>query len=83
MVRLSFIVTKFQIQYIIQVEARRYRESMTGATAKSQPANSKLDDIQLSRLQTQDYWLQVTRGKLAMDLIFVCEWDACSVNEHP
>lgn len=54
------------------VESRLYSESMTGATAKSKPKTSKLDEKELSRLQKQDYWLQVSRAKLAMDLIFVC-----------
>ncbi|KAJ7904350.1 hypothetical protein B0H14DRAFT_598897 [Mycena olivaceomarginata] len=54
-----------------EVESRLYSESMTAATAKSKPATSKQDEKELSRLQKQDYWLQVTRAKLAMDLIFV------------
>lgn len=57
----------------ITVEGRLYTESMTGATAKSKPKASKIDEKELSRLRTQDYWLQVTRTKLLMDLIFVCE----------
>ena len=55
------------------VENRLYTESLTGATAKSKPQISKLDDKELSRLKRQDYWLQVTRAKLLMDLIFVCK----------
>jgi len=54
-----------------EVENRLYSESLTGATAKSKPQTSKLDDKELSRLKKQDYWLQVTRAKLLMDLIFV------------
>jgi hypothetical protein len=54
-----------------EVENRLYSESMTGATAKSKPKISKMDDKELSRLKKQDYWLQVTRAKLLMDLIFV------------
>ncbi|KAJ2916520.1 hypothetical protein MD484_g3930, partial [Candolleomyces efflorescens] len=54
-----------------EVEGRMYNESMSGASAKSKPKASKLDEKELSRLQKQDYWLQVTRAKLAMDLIFV------------
>lgn len=54
------------------VEGRLYTESMTGATAASKPKASKLDEKELSRLRTQDYWLQITRAKLLMDLIFVC-----------
>ncbi|KAF8897369.1 hypothetical protein BD779DRAFT_1667359 [Infundibulicybe gibba] len=54
-----------------EVENRLYSESMTGATAKSKPKISKIDEKELSRLQKQDYWLQVTRAKLVMDLIFV------------
>ena len=51
-----------------------YNESMSGATAKSKPKISKVDEKELSRLRKQDYWLQVTRAKLVMDLIFVCEF---------
>ncbi|KXN86357.1 hypothetical protein AN958_10219 [Leucoagaricus sp. SymC.cos] len=54
-----------------EVEGRLYNESMTGATAKSKPKSTKIDEKELARLQKQDYWLQVTRAKLAMDLIFV------------
>ncbi|EAU84269.2 hypothetical protein CC1G_01265 [Coprinopsis cinerea okayama7 len=55
-----------------EVEGRMYNESMAnGASAKSKPKVSKIDEKELSRLQRQDYWLQVTRAKLAMDLIFV------------
>ncbi|KAF8165164.1 hypothetical protein B0H34DRAFT_649724 [Crassisporium funariophilum] len=54
-----------------EVANRLYTESMTGATAKSKPKTSKLDAKELSRLRKQDYWLQVTRAKLLMDLIFV------------
>ncbi|KAG5648656.1 hypothetical protein DXG03_000002 [Asterophora parasitica] len=57
------------------VESRLYSESMSGATSKSKPKDSKLDETELSRLRKQDYWLQITRTKLMMDLIFVC---ACS-----
>lgn len=60
------------------MENRLYTESMTGATAKSKPETSKLDEKELSRLRKQDYWLQVTRAKLLMDLIFVCEWNLAS-----
>ncbi|KAJ7228819.1 hypothetical protein GGX14DRAFT_415190 [Mycena pura] len=54
-----------------EVESRLYAESMTAATAKSKSASSKLEEKELARLQKQDYWLQVTRAKLAMDFIFV------------
>ncbi|KII95358.1 hypothetical protein PLICRDRAFT_150026 [Plicaturopsis crispa FD-325 SS-3] len=53
------------------VESRLYKESMTGATAKSKPTTSKLDEKELGRLHKQDYWLQIGRAKLVMDLIFV------------
>jgi len=33
-----------------------------------------VDEKELARLQKQDYWLQITRAKLLMDLIFVCEY---------
>ena len=71
LVRSSEIVAN--IFYIRSVENRLYSESMTGATAKSKPQTSKLDDKELSRLKKQDYWLQVSRAKLIMDLIFVCK----------
>lgn len=45
---------------------------MSGATSKSNPATNKLDEKELARLQRQDYWIQITRLKLLMDLIFVC-----------
>ncbi|KZV69123.1 hypothetical protein PENSPDRAFT_735536 [Peniophora sp. CONT] len=53
------------------VETRMFTESMSGATAKSAPRNSMVDEGELEKLQRQDYWLQVTRMKLFMDLIFV------------
>ncbi len=56
------------------VESRLYDESMSGATAKSRPTVSKIDDKQLSRLRNKDYWLQISRAKLVMDLIFVCAY---------
>lgn len=56
------------------VEGRLYNESMTGATANSKPKSTKLDEKELARLQKQDYWLQISRAKLVMDLIFVCEY---------
>jgi hypothetical protein len=55
------------------VESRLYTESMAGATAKSTPRRTKVDDRELKLLQKQAYWLQVQRTKLIMDLIFVCE----------
>jgi len=54
------------------VESRLYAESMSGATAKSKPKATKIDEKELTRLRNQDYWLQITRTKLLMDLIFVC-----------
>ncbi|RDB22643.1 hypothetical protein Hypma_010377 [Hypsizygus marmoreus] len=54
-----------------QVESRLYSESMTGATAKSKPKYSKIDERELARLQKQDFWLQLSRVKLVMDLTFV------------
>ena len=54
------------------VEGRLYDESMAGATGKSNPGATKLDHKELARLQRQDYWIQVTRLKLIMDLVFVC-----------
>ena len=57
----------------IAVQNRLYTESMAGATAKSNPRAAKMDETELKRLQRQDYWLNITRAKLVMDLIFVCE----------
>ncbi|KAF8076216.1 hypothetical protein FPV67DRAFT_1712699 [Lyophyllum atratum] len=54
-----------------QVESRLYSESMSGATAKSKPKDTKIDERELSRLRKQDKWLQITRAKFVMDLIFV------------
>ncbi|OBZ76489.1 hypothetical protein A0H81_03552 [Grifola frondosa] len=54
-----------------QVESRLYTESMTGATSKSNPAANKIDEKELARLQRQDYWIQITRIKLLMDLVYV------------
>ncbi|KAF5388039.1 hypothetical protein D9615_000237 [Tricholomella constricta] len=54
-----------------EVESRLYSESMSGATSKSKPKDSKIDETELSRLRKQDYWLQISRAKLLMDLIFV------------
>lgn len=65
------------------VESRLYKESMSGATAKSKPTTSKIDEKELSRLQKQDYWLQITRAKLVMDLIFVCKSLICCVRLRP
>ncbi|KAI0069023.1 hypothetical protein BV25DRAFT_1874468 [Artomyces pyxidatus] len=53
------------------VESRLYEESMAGATAKSTPRNTKIDNKELQLLERQDYWLRVQRAKLFMDLAFV------------
>lgn len=54
-----------------EVENRAYQESMSGATSKSQPKASKVDEKELTRLQRKTHWLKLTRMKLVMDLIFV------------
>lgn len=55
-----------------EVEGRMYTESMAGpVSATSKPKASVYDEKELARLQKQDYWLQVSRAKLVMDLIFV------------
>ncbi|EKM59686.1 uncharacterized protein PHACADRAFT_181665 [Phanerochaete carnosa HHB-10118-sp] len=54
-----------------QVESRSYTESLRGATAKSNPTASKIDETELARLQRKDYWILMSRWKLLMDLIFV------------
>lgn len=51
-----------------------YTESMAGATSKSTPRAARVDERELARLRTKDYWLGISRTKLFMDLIFVCEW---------
>jgi hypothetical protein len=51
---------------------------VAGATGKSIPGR-KVDDRELQRLQEKDYWLQITRAKLLMDLIFVCQCHVYSV----
>ncbi|KAF8665546.1 hypothetical protein AX16_000007 [Volvariella volvacea WC 439] len=62
-----------QINYGLQseVENRVYSQSMTGMTEKSKSRASKVDEKELAKLQKRDFWLQVTRAKLLMDLIFV------------
>ncbi|KAI6003828.1 hypothetical protein EDD15DRAFT_1241809 [Pisolithus albus] len=57
---------------VFTVENRAYQESMSGATSKSQPKASKVDEKELTRLQRKTHWLRLTRVKLVMDLIFVC-----------
>lgn len=54
-----------------EVQSRAYKESLSGATSKSQPKASKIDERELTRLQKKNYWLQASRAKLVMDLIFV------------
>lgn len=46
---------------------------MTGVTAKSKGKSTEDDEKELARLQNKDFWLQISRAKLMMDLIFVCE----------
>ena len=75
---MSFMFRESLLKQICAVENRLYSESLTGATAKSKPGKSKVDDKELSRLKKQDYWLQVTRAKLLMDLIFVCKLNLAS-----
>lgn len=55
------------------MEGRLYNESMTGVTAKSKGKSTEDDEKELARLQNKDFWLQISRAKLMMDLIFVCE----------
>lgn len=67
--------TGTRISFITLVEGRLYTESMTlGATTKSNPSANKIDETELERLRKQDYWLVVTRNKLLLDLVFVCEF---------
>lgn len=56
------------------MEGRLYNESMTGVTAKSKGKSTEKDEKELARLQNKDLWLQISRAKLMMDLIFVCEY---------
>lgn len=61
------------------VESRTYTESMSGATAKSNPTATRLDDKELGRLRRQDRWIVLSRIKLLMDLVFVCECLSVSI----
>lgn len=62
------------VPYPGPVEGRLYTESMTtGATTKSNPSASRSDERELELLRQQDRWLVVTRNKLFLDLIFVCQ----------
>ena len=45
----------------------------SGATTKSNPSANRIDETELERLRKQDYWLVITRNKLFLDLVFVCE----------
>ncbi|KAF7983975.1 hypothetical protein HWV62_18416 [Athelia sp. TMB] len=53
-----------------EVESRMYTESMGGATSKSTPRASRVDERELARLRQKGYWLGISRTKLIMDLIF-------------
>lgn len=64
------------------VESRLYAESMTGQTAKSNPKANKIDEKELARLQRQDFWIQMTRLKLLMDLVFVCAYFRPAQSHH-
>lgn len=63
------------------VESRLYKESMTipGVTTTSGQAT---DEEELVKLRRQHYWLQISRMKLIMDLIFVCKLP-CSRSGNP
>lgn len=67
------MLNAFSVAEYVAVQNRLYKESMAGTTAKSNPRATRLDEMELKRLQRQDYWLSITRAKLLMDLIFVCE----------
>jgi hypothetical protein len=59
------------------VETRIYDAEMDKTTDLA-----KIDDHEkeLSKLKAQFGWLQVTRVKLFMDLIFVCAYSCVSIN---
>jgi len=58
------------------VQSRLYSESMAGPGKKSDGA--KQDESEIEKLRRQDYWIQISRAKLLMDLVFVCAWrDDC------
>ena len=59
-----------------------YAESMGGATTRSTPKASKIDERELTRLRKQDYWLQITRAKLVMDLVFVCTLETQGIEQQ-
>ncbi|TDL29273.1 hypothetical protein BD410DRAFT_892604 [Rickenella mellea] len=61
-------ITKTNMKH---VESKLYNESMSGATANSTAQVTKVVEKELEKLQKQDYWLQVQRTKLLMDLVFV------------
>lgn len=83
----QYCITRLRIVILIwlhhPVEARLYTEANAGQTAKSNPKNSKIDETELSRLRTKDHWLQVSRAKLTMDLIFVCKFCECPCASTP
>lgn len=54
---------------IRELESRLYREHMAGPGKTSDGV--RVDERELEKLRKQDYWLQVSRAKLLMDLIFV------------
>ena len=71
---LASSISRAKLSFTYSVEGRLYTESMTlGATTKSNPSANKIDETELERLREKDYWLIVTRNKLLLDLIFVCE----------
>ncbi|KAI6034295.1 hypothetical protein BKA83DRAFT_4460754 [Pisolithus microcarpus] len=51
-----------------EVENRAYQESMSGATSKSQPKASKVDEKELTRLQRKTHWLKLTRTETTYDV---------------
>ena len=57
-----------RLNCVIIVEERLYRESVSKAGTRT-----KEDEKELEQLEEDEYWLGMTRAKLVMDLIFVCE----------
>jgi hypothetical protein len=57
--------------HVFVVEGRLYNESMATPSAGTTTGQAT-DEVELTKLRRQQYWSQVQRTKLLMDLIFVC-----------
>jgi hypothetical protein len=57
--------------HVFIVEGRLYNESMATPSAGTTTGQAT-DEVELTKMRRQQYWSQVQRLKLLMDLIFVC-----------